>query len=190
MAASLIVSEGVHKDREIPLPDTIFLIGRDAQCHIRPHCQSVSMLHCAIVAWAGKVRVRDFKSRNGTFINGQPIHGEVAVQDGDELKVGTLTFTIRVKNEDGAPSASKGEQLRDLQWLLDSPADSSVISPSKATIVVAPPSEADDGTNTHSANAKQGAAGKTPGSKSVSAGKHLRTYVENKKRRPRGPAKS
>jgi len=79
MAAKLNVVEGKHKDREIPLPETIFLVGRDRQCHLRPHCELVSKLHCAIAAWAGKVRVRDLKSRNGTFLNGKQIDGEVNV---------------------------------------------------------------------------------------------------------------
>ena len=190
MSASLVVLSGIHKDREIPLPETIFLIGRDPQCHVRPHCQLVSKVHCAVAAWAGRVRVRDFKSRNGTFVNGQPIHGEVAVRNGDELKVGTLVFGIRIKTEESTASPMTGKEVRDLQWLLNSPADSSVISPSKETLIVPPPSDIDDGTFAKTSKTKPGSAANTSGSKSVSAGRNLRTYVENRKRRPRGSPKS
>src|SRR5262245_17644351 len=141
MEVKLIVLEGKNKDREIPLPETIFLIGRDHQCHLRPHCQGVSKLHCAIAAWAGKVRVRDLKSRNGTYLNGQPINGEVVAGDGDQLQVGTLVFAFRIKNDEGAPLAAPIKDERDLEWLLSAPADSSVLMPASQTCIIRAPTE-------------------------------------------------
>src|SRR5262245_22552630 len=103
MDAALVVLEGKHKGCEIPLPETMFLIGRDRQCHLRPNCRQVSKRHCCIAAWAGKVRVRDLKSSNGTFVNGRPVDGEMLVADGDRLQVGTLVFAFKIKAEKGAP---------------------------------------------------------------------------------------
>ncbi len=116
MEVKLLVLEGKHKDREIPLPETIFLIGRDKQCHLRPHCQLVSKLHCAIAAWAGKVRVRDLKSRNGTFLNGQPVQGEVLVGDGDRLQVGRAH--IRAIGETEVDERGRGKNESDDQEVL------------------------------------------------------------------------
>src|SRR5262249_51535869 len=162
--------------REIPLPETIFLIGRDHQCHLRPHCQGVSKLHCAIAAWAGKVRVRDLKSRNGTLLNGQPINGEVVVGDGDELQVGTLVFTFRIKTDDSVRVAAPIKDERDLEWLLNSPTDSAVLLPDLQTMVLKLPAEpAENGAGT------PGTAAKAPGSKDLSAGQPLRTYFETRK---------
>jgi pSer/pThr/pTyr-binding forkhead associated (FHA) protein len=190
MEVKLVVLEGKHKAHEIPLPETIFLIGRDPQCHIRPHCQGVSNLHCAIAAWAGKVRLRDLKSRNGTFLNGQPVHGEVLVADGDRLQVGTLLFAFHIKNADGTPRAEPIKNERDVEWLLRSPDDSDVLSPARRRTCVVPnpsgPAEGADnklGVSEPARSAALGNAVTTPGSKAVSAGQHLRTYIEERKRR-------
>jgi pSer/pThr/pTyr-binding forkhead associated (FHA) protein len=171
MEVKLHVLEGKQKGREIPLPETIFLIGRDHQCHLRPHCELVSKLHCAIAAWAGRVRVRDLKSRNGTFLNGRPINGEVVVRDGDRLQVGTLVFAFRIKNAEGLPMPLPLKQ-GDVQWLLDSPGDSAVLSPTSETCFPEiPPDLSGD------------SAGTERGSKAISAGQHLRDYFEQRKRR-------
>jgi len=163
--AKLIVLEGKHKNQVIPLPETIFLIGRDNPCHLRPHCQWVSKLHCAIVAWAGKVRLRDLKSRNGTLLNGQPIHGEVTVEDGDRLQVGSLLFGFQIKNSEKALNPDPVRE-EDVDWLLGSPADSGVLSAESkifdlAVLNATPPA----------------------GTKAISAGQHLRDYFKQRKAR-------
>ena len=166
MEAALIVLEGKYRDREIPLPETIFLIGRDTQCHLRPHCPLVSKLHCAIAAWAGKVRVRDLKSRNGTLLNGQPVDGEVTVADGDRLQVGSLVFGFRIKAERGSPLPAPVRE-EDVRWLLNLPADSHVLSPTHRTVI------------------KGAAAGEAEEAESgiaVSAGQYLRDYFGQRHR--------
>jgi pSer/pThr/pTyr-binding forkhead associated (FHA) protein len=167
MEVKLFVMVGEHKGRTIPLPETIVVIGRDQQCHIRPHCQAVSRMHCAIAAWTGKVRLRDLKSRNGTYLNGQRIEGEVAARDGDELRVGTMVFIFQVKaTREGPRPAVLNE--REMEWLLDVPAgpDAHVIS-ERTWVWHGEPSSADPrSSKVHPA-----------GSKALSAGQHLRTYL-------------
>jgi pSer/pThr/pTyr-binding forkhead associated (FHA) protein len=182
MEVRLIVLEGKHKDREIPLPETIFLIGRDRQCHLRPHCPQVSKLHCAVAAWAGRVRLRDLRSRNGTLLNGKAIQGEVLVDDGDQLQVGSLVFAFRIKHEEGVLASLPIKDEREVQWLLESPADSSILA--GQTRVMPTPAELDGNEKTAPRGAKKARGGKT-----VSAGQHLRTYFEARKRRPGGKKK-
>ena len=190
MEAKLVVLEGKNKDQEIPLPETIFLIGRDSQCHLRPHCQLVSKLHCAIVPWAGKLRVRDLKSRNGTFLNDQPIYGEVVAIDGDRLRVGSILFTVRVCVGRSVPQVPPIKE-RDLKWLLDAPADSGVLSPSIPTVIVdraevaATAGVEDTDAGALSPTAEAPPVAKKRDSKSVSAGQHLREYFERRKRPPK-----
>jgi predicted component of type VI protein secretion system len=177
MEVKLVVVEGKHKNRVIPLPETIFLIGRDRQCHIRPHCQLVSQLHCAIAAWAGKVRVRDLQSRNGTFINDRPIHGEVVVRDGDTLRIGSLVFAFHIV-EDGILVPTPIEDEGEVAWLLEASGDSAVLGAS--THVLPTPDEFDE----QPANAAEvdDELRNSGGSKVISAGEHLHTYLKVRKK--------
>jgi pSer/pThr/pTyr-binding forkhead associated (FHA) protein len=97
----------------------MFLIGRDADCHLRLHSHQVSRRHCAIACWAGKVLVRDLKSANGTFINNQRIVGEVKVGDGDRLQVGPLAFVFRLKTLAAAEEHPEPITPGSLRWLLE-----------------------------------------------------------------------
>src|SRR5262249_25140472 len=71
--------------------------GRDPQCHLRPASPMISKRHCALLVRADKVFVRDFDSTNGTFLNDQPVKGEVEVNHQDRLKVGPLAFTVQIE---------------------------------------------------------------------------------------------
>jgi pSer/pThr/pTyr-binding forkhead associated (FHA) protein len=188
MEVKLVVLNGKHKDRVIPLPSTIFLIGRDRQCHLRPHCPLVSKLHCAIAPWAGRVRVRDLKSRNGTFLNGHPVDGEVLVRDGDRLQVGALAFAFRINKAEDEPVPPPVKE-DEVAWLLNAPADSSVLLPTRPTSVL--PVSGDRGESPDSKHggaqeAASAATGNKRSSKAVSAGQHLRDYFDQRKRRPGG----
>jgi predicted component of type VI protein secretion system len=104
MKLSLVVAQGVHQGKVIPVPTPQFLIGRDPQCQLRPASEIVSKRHCALLVREGKVVVRDFGSTNGTFVNGEAITDEREVSNGDLLKVGPLEFTVRVE---GLPAEKK-----------------------------------------------------------------------------------
>src|SRR6266851_4405182 len=103
MKLSLVVAEGVHKGKAIPIPVAQFVIGRDEGCQLRPSSAAVSKRHCAIEVKDGKVFVLDFGSTNGTFVNDQPVAGETEVKDGDKVVVGPLVFQIKLE-ESLAPS--------------------------------------------------------------------------------------
>jgi pSer/pThr/pTyr-binding forkhead associated (FHA) protein len=134
MEVKLIVAEGKAKGRVIPLPPTIFLIGRGPQCHLRPHCLYVSKLYCGIAGWAGKLVVRDFKSVNGTFVNDTRVEGEVRIKDGDTLRVGDLLFTFSVKLDSDAAHPVQVVREGDVRWLMDTPADSGLLRRPKTLI--------------------------------------------------------
>jgi pSer/pThr/pTyr-binding forkhead associated (FHA) protein len=82
-----------------------FVVGRDPQCHLRPASPLISKRHCALLQRDGKVFVRDFGSTNGTFVNEEPVKGEVEVRHEDKLKIGPLLFSVRIEQE--APAAKK-----------------------------------------------------------------------------------
>lgn len=96
MEVKLIVVHGKHAGQEIPIPGPKFFIGRAEDCNLRPHSDLVSRHHCAIVVEEGFVAVRDFNSKNGTFVNGQRITGETELKSGDHLKVGQIEFEVQI----------------------------------------------------------------------------------------------
>ena len=98
MKLSLVVlTPGKTEGKVIPITLSQFVIGRDPQCHLRPASAVISKRHCAILVRDGKLFLRDFDSTNGTFVNEQPVKGEVEVKHDDQLRVGPLLFGIRVE---------------------------------------------------------------------------------------------
>jgi pSer/pThr/pTyr-binding forkhead associated (FHA) protein len=98
MKLSLVVTtQGKGEGRVIPITLSQFLIGRDPQCQLRPASPVISKRHCAVLVKNGKVYLRDFDSTNGTFLNDQPVKGEVELHNEDRLKVGPLSFSVRME---------------------------------------------------------------------------------------------
>jgi predicted component of type VI protein secretion system len=102
MKLSLVVKgSGKQEGKVLAIPLAQFVIGRDPQCHLRPASPMISKRHCALLQRDGKAFVRDFDSTNGTFVNDQPVKGEVELKNDDTLKVGPLQFVVRIAA--GAP---------------------------------------------------------------------------------------
>jgi hypothetical protein len=178
----LVVKQGADQGREIPLPETMFLIGRGPECHLRPHCQAVSTRHCAIAIWAGKVRVRDLQSRNGTRLNGQRIEGEAAASHGDVLRVGTMEFEFRISAEPGdvlpMPVASEAE----VGWLLSASNDSAVLSPARLTGELDLNPEGCVSARGDTVATESLSEPHAPVKQAVSAGQHFRDYFAQRRR--------
>ncbi len=100
MEVKLIVTNGRHTGREIPVKGPKFYIGRAEDCHLRPASDQVSRHHCVIRVASDSVTVRDLGSRNGTFVNGKRISDKSPLMPGDRLVVGQLDFDVHIV---GAP---------------------------------------------------------------------------------------
>jgi len=105
MKLNLVVAQGVHTGKTIPVTSADFVIGRDPQCQLRPASPAVSKQHCGISVREGKVFVRDCGSTNGTFLNDEQIAGEREAKAGDRLRVGPLEFDLQF--EAGAAVVAK-----------------------------------------------------------------------------------
>ncbi len=98
MKLSLVVmTPGKQEGKALEVKLTQFVIGRDPQCHLRPASPMISKRHCAIIQREGKAFLRDFGSTNGSFVNDEPVKGEIELKHDDRLKIGPLLFTIRVE---------------------------------------------------------------------------------------------
>lgn len=125
MQAKLIVRNGKHKGQKIPLPSSLFLIGRDSRCHLRPSSELVSRLHCVIgPAPGGMLSVRDMRSSNGTYVNGRRIQWTARLHDGDRLQVGSLGFVVEAP-KGGIPVGHYRIDHRKANWLF-APDDSGI----------------------------------------------------------------
>lgn len=98
MKVSLVVADGVHQGKVIPIKVAQFIIGRDPKCHLRPSSPSISKQHCVFFVTGDKVVLRDLGSTNGTFVNEQPLQGgQIELHNGDQLKIGPLAFTMGIE---------------------------------------------------------------------------------------------
>jgi predicted component of type VI protein secretion system len=145
MKLSLVVAQGVHAGKVIPVTSAEFVIGRDPQCQLRPASPAISKQHCVLAAREGKVYIRDCGSTNGTFINGEQVAGEREVSTGHRLKVGPLEFDIRIEagvpapavaRPAGAKPASKSGVAQPAVTATAAAADD---VPSGATVLIEPP---------------------------------------------------
>lgn len=92
MKAKLRILKGAAIGKEIVISGSQFVIGRAEGCHLRPKTDAVSRRHCALLLDGDKAVVRDLGSRNGTEVNGTKIDKEQALANGDQIRVGPLTF--------------------------------------------------------------------------------------------------
>lgn len=68
-------------------------IGRSPEADVVILDEKASRLHCGIRLWDGEFYIKDLKSRNGTYVNGQRI--DVAkLKTGDEVRVGAVVFSF------------------------------------------------------------------------------------------------
>ncbi|MCE9545336.1 MAG: FHA domain-containing protein [Planctomycetia bacterium] len=114
MQLTLKVLEGSRHGMEVPVPGPKFFVGRDEDCHLRPQSDMVSRHHCVLLVEPGYVAVRDFGSKNGTYVNGQKIDGEQPLKAGDRLAIGPLLFEVVVQHVIGGPKRPKVKDMQDV----------------------------------------------------------------------------
>lgn len=88
--------DGTHMEFE--LGERPITIGRSPEADVVLLDEKVSRLHCGIRLWDGEFYIKDLKSRNGTFVNGERI--DVAkIKPGDEIRVGSVVFSFEAGGE-------------------------------------------------------------------------------------------
>jgi pSer/pThr/pTyr-binding forkhead associated (FHA) protein len=96
MDVILKVTKGSKIGAKIAVKKEEFLIGRSPECHLCAGSTSISRRHCAIARTGTKVTIKDLGSRNGTLVNGVKAEGEVELQSGDEITIGSLGFLVTI----------------------------------------------------------------------------------------------
>ncbi|HPJ56141.1 MAG TPA: FHA domain-containing protein [Kiritimatiellia bacterium] len=83
---------GIPKD--IELTGEPLSIGRSREADIPLLDDKVSRVHCGIRLSEGEFYLKDLKSRNGTFVNGERVEDTVKLKPGDRIQVGSTVFVL------------------------------------------------------------------------------------------------
>jgi len=114
MELTIKLLSGRSKGQEIRIPSNKFLIGRAEDCHLRPHSDLISRHHCVLLVEEGSCTVRDFNSRNGTFVNDEAVVGQRELHNGDRMKVGNLEFEVQLSSSVGGKKRPKVKNVKDV----------------------------------------------------------------------------
>jgi hypothetical protein len=92
-AGRLVILEPKHRRGMAVAIAGEITLGRDDSCAITIQDDSyVSTLHLRIYDYDGQPMVEDLGSTNGTFHNGNRLHGSKLLQPGDRIQVGTTVI--------------------------------------------------------------------------------------------------
>jgi len=99
MEVSLVLAKKDGEVRTFSLPSTVTIIGRRRDCDLCIPLMVISRRHCEFDQDEGKLQVRDLKSRNGIYLNGEQIQSSQVVA-GDTVSIGPIDFIVQI---DGKP---------------------------------------------------------------------------------------
>ena len=114
MKAKLCVLKGPSAGKEITIPVSKFFIGRGEDCHLRPKSDAISRHHCAIIITDSQIAIRDFGSKNGTFVNDQRVENIAILKNGDKVVVGPLSFKLVLDHSLGGTKQPKVQGVEDV----------------------------------------------------------------------------
>lgn len=95
--------------QEFDLPPGETLLGRSPECHVTIDDPLVSREHAKIVLEGDKVILKDLESRNGLKVNGVRVDKQVALEDGDRIRIGNqeIVFSrVTAPRRPGRPTGS------------------------------------------------------------------------------------
>jgi hypothetical protein len=76
-------------------------IGRSPEADVRIEDRFASGIHCRVHTRGNAYYVEDLDSTNGTYLNGADLHGEAALGDMDEIRIGDTEFRFELAMGDG-----------------------------------------------------------------------------------------
>lgn len=99
--AEVVVDYGGKEVLRVPLKGPSMTIGRDPQCDLHLDNRALSRRHALIEKRGAAIWVKDLKSQNGTFVNGERVTDTgQALNGGDTIEVGR--YQVRIDGVDQA----------------------------------------------------------------------------------------
>jgi serine/threonine protein kinase len=116
--SGLIMRQGPSPGVHFQIGDQLIL-GRHRNADVVVQDIGASRRHAAVISRAGSFRLVDLGSRNGTFLNGEPVREETALSDGDLIRIGTEVYEFVL--EDPASAAGPATATLETASLVDRP---------------------------------------------------------------------
>jgi predicted component of type VI protein secretion system len=114
--AMLLVQEGNSPKSQWPLVKSSIIIGREPSCDVFIDDRQVSRTHAEIVRSGQGYTLRDLGSKNGTYLNGEPVSQEPrAIRNGDSLGIAFCAKLTFVAEDATAPVVSEQIQTPSIE---------------------------------------------------------------------------
>ena len=104
---------GIPKDIELTAEP--LSIGRSREADIPLLDDKVSRVHCGIRLSEGKFYLKDLKSRNGTYVNGERVEDTVEIKAGDRIQIGSTVFVMENASNQEEAAQAMGNVGSDMQ---------------------------------------------------------------------------
>ncbi len=88
-----------------PLTDGVWFIGREPSCEIRLDFPDVSGRHALLNISQGAALIKDLRSANGTYVNGELLTDEVRLGGGDVVQIGENLLRVSDEAEEEKAAA-------------------------------------------------------------------------------------
>jgi pSer/pThr/pTyr-binding forkhead associated (FHA) protein len=116
----LIMQAGPMQGRRWPITAEGVTVGRDETCTIVISDRQISRLHFRVFRKDQLTFIEDLKSKNGTWVNGNPIQREHELQDGDLIQIAFSLQMIYLASESTMPLQFDGSLPQKGRIRLDS----------------------------------------------------------------------
>jgi DNA-binding winged helix-turn-helix (wHTH) protein len=111
----LIILEGEQTGQRWTIEGDEFVIGRGASCHLVLPERQVSREHIRIYRNGGHFMLKDLDSKNGTWLNTEPVKGDaVPLKDGDEISIALAVRIMYVASEATEPLFMESQEQNKL----------------------------------------------------------------------------
>ena len=88
--------------RQLRLVEGENIIGREPEAAVWLDFFTVSRRHARIVIAGDRATLEDLGSKNGTQVRGERIRGTVNLEDGDEIRIGSVVLSFRMPTHPGS----------------------------------------------------------------------------------------
>jgi hypothetical protein len=99
----------VMSDAPVALSEGENILGRDPDATVWFDRPGVSRRHARIVVSGEKATLEDLGSRNGTSLRGERVVKPTALRDGDQIRLGSVSVTFRVRRAAGPTETEASE---------------------------------------------------------------------------------